>query len=83
MVFALSVLLVCVLRVAGQGTAGGASEKSGLRPDGRPRAAVPTRAVALPAVDVAIEQAIAGKQVPGAVLIVGHDGAVIYRKAYG
>ncbi|MGA9545458.1 MAG: serine hydrolase domain-containing protein, partial [Candidatus Sulfotelmatobacter sp.] len=33
--------------------------------------------------DAAIEQAIQEKQVPGAVLIVGHDGAVIYRKAYG
>ncbi|MGC2791247.1 MAG: serine hydrolase, partial [Candidatus Sulfotelmatobacter sp.] len=39
--------------------------------------------VALPAVDAAIEQAIQEGQVPGAVLIVGHDGAVIYRKAYG
>ncbi|MGB6404180.1 MAG: exo-beta-N-acetylmuramidase NamZ domain-containing protein, partial [Candidatus Sulfotelmatobacter sp.] len=64
---------------------------SGLRPDGpfgsaqgrQPRAAVPTHMVALPAVDAAIEQAIQEGQVPGAVLIVGHDGAVIYRKAYG
>ncbi len=91
MVFALSVLLGCVLSAAGQGAVGGGREKSGLRPDGpfdsaqgrQPRTAVPTRAVALPAVDAAIEQAIAEKQVPGAVLIVGHDGAVIYRKAYG
>jgi uncharacterized protein YbbC (DUF1343 family)/CubicO group peptidase (beta-lactamase class C family) len=60
-----------------------AVEKSGLRPDGQPRAAVPTREVVLPAVDAAIEQAIQEKQIPGAVLIVGHDGAVIYRKAYG
>jgi uncharacterized protein YbbC (DUF1343 family)/CubicO group peptidase (beta-lactamase class C family) len=34
-------------------------------------------------VDAVIEQAIQEKQVPGAVLIVGHDGQVIYRKAYG
>jgi len=32
---------------------------------------------------LAIEQAIQEKQIPGAVLIVGHDGQVIYRKAYG
>ncbi len=47
------------------------------------RVAVPTRAVALPAVDAVIEQAIQERQIPGAVLIIGHDGAVIYRKAYG
>jgi uncharacterized protein YbbC (DUF1343 family)/CubicO group peptidase (beta-lactamase class C family) len=37
----------------------------------------------LPAVDAIIEQAIHDKNVPGAVLIVGHDGRVVYRKAYG
>jgi uncharacterized protein YbbC (DUF1343 family)/CubicO group peptidase (beta-lactamase class C family) len=90
-VFALSLVLGCVLSAAGQGAVGGGREKSGLRPDGpfdsaqgrQPRTTVATRAVALPSVDAAIEQAIAEKQVPGAVLIVGHDGAVIYRKAYG
>ncbi len=35
------------------------------------------------AVDAAIDHAIQQKQLPGAVLIVGHDGRVIYRKAYG
>ena len=34
-------------------------------------------------VDSIIGQAIADKNIPGAVLIVGHDGKVIYRKAYG
>ncbi len=89
MVFALSLVLGCALSAAAQGAAGGGREKSGLRPDGpfdsaqgrQPRAAVPTHA--LPAVDAAIEQAIHDGQIPGAVLIVGHDGAVIYRKAYG
>ena len=37
----------------------------------------------LGAVDSVIEQAIADGNIPGAVLVVGHDGAVIYRKAYG
>jgi uncharacterized protein YbbC (DUF1343 family)/CubicO group peptidase (beta-lactamase class C family) len=90
-VFALGVLLACVLSAVGQGAVGAAGEKSGLRPDGpfgsaqgrQPQAAVPTRAVALPAVDAAIEQAIQEAQVPGAVLVVGHHGQVIYRKAYG
>ncbi len=35
------------------------------------------------AVDAAIDHAIQQKQLPGAVLIVGHDGRVVYRKAYG
>ncbi len=34
-------------------------------------------------VDSIIEQAITDANTPGAVLIVGHDGAVVYRKAYG
>ena len=34
-------------------------------------------------VDSVIEQAVADGNIPGAVLVVGHDGAVIYRKAYG
>jgi uncharacterized protein YbbC (DUF1343 family)/CubicO group peptidase (beta-lactamase class C family) len=36
----------------------------------------------MPAVDAVIQNAISDG-IPGAVLIVGHDGAVIYRKAYG
>src|SRR5579863_2442798 len=44
--------------------------------------AVPPRGVAMPAVDAVIRQAIV-EGIPGAVLIVGHDGQVIYRKAYG
>src|SRR5580658_8782780 len=39
--------------------------------------------VRLAAVDAIIEQAIADGNIPGAVLIVGHDGKVVYRKAYG
>jgi uncharacterized protein YbbC (DUF1343 family)/CubicO group peptidase (beta-lactamase class C family) len=34
-------------------------------------------------VDRVIQQAIADKSIPGAVLVIGHDGRVIYRKAYG
>ncbi len=58
--------------------------EAGLRPGGQPRAAVPTSSspVRLGAVDSVIQQAIADG-LPGAVLVVGHDGAVIYRKAYG
>src|SRR6202163_1313789 len=34
-------------------------------------------------VDSIIGQAITDANIPGAVLVVGHDGAVVYRKAYG
>jgi len=34
-------------------------------------------------VDSIIEQAVTDGNIPGAVLLVGHDGAVVYRKAYG
>ena len=39
--------------------------------------------VKLGAVDSIIEQAVADGNIPGAVLLVGHDGKVVYRKAYG
>jgi len=37
----------------------------------------------LAVIDPIINDAIAQRQIPGAVLIVGHDGRVVYRKAYG
>jgi uncharacterized protein YbbC (DUF1343 family)/CubicO group peptidase (beta-lactamase class C family) len=78
------VMLASVPASTGVGAgSSGAGETSGLRPDGQPGAAVPTRGVALPTVDAVIEDAIREGQIPGAVLIVGHDGQVIYRKAYG
>lgn len=40
-------------------------------------------AVRLGSVDSIIQQAISDGTIPGAVLVVGHNGAVIYRKAYG
>jgi len=43
----------------------------------------PENPVRLGAVDSIIQQAIADGSIPGAVLIVGHDGKVVYRKAYG
>ncbi len=36
-----------------------------------------------PAVDDAIEQAVTQGRIPGAVVLVGHRGEVVYRKAYG
>ena len=56
-------------------------------PEAQSIAAVVASAAAPPvrlgAVDAIIEQAIADGNIPGAVLIVGHNGKVVYRKAYG
>jgi len=43
----------------------------------------PMAAVHLTTVDAVIQQAIHEGQIPGAVLLVGNNGHVIYRKAYG
>ena len=43
----------------------------------------PAVALNLSAVDSIIQQAIHDATIPGAVLIVGHNGQVVYRKAYG
>jgi uncharacterized protein YbbC (DUF1343 family)/CubicO group peptidase (beta-lactamase class C family) len=37
----------------------------------------------LATLDPIINDAIAQQQIPGAVLIIGHDGKIVYRKAYG
>ncbi len=37
----------------------------------------------LSVLDPIVNDAIAQREIPGAVLIVGHDGQVVYRKAYG
>ena len=41
------------------------------------------RLARLSVVDPIVEEAIREKQIPGAVVIVGHEGRVIYRKAFG
>jgi len=40
-------------------------------------------AVSLPQVDAIVRDAVAQHQVPGAVVLIGHHGHVIYRKAFG
>src|SRR5579859_2363778 len=46
-------------------------------------AATPKADVRLSQGDSIINQAVADGNIPGAVLLVGHDGKVVYRKAYG
>ena len=47
------------------------------------KAPTPKADVRLGDVDAIINQAIAEGNIPGAVLVVGHNGKVVYRKAYG
>jgi uncharacterized protein YbbC (DUF1343 family)/CubicO group peptidase (beta-lactamase class C family) len=44
---------------------------------------IKSRAYDWTALDATIEKAIADKQCPGAVVLVGHDGKVVYQRAYG
>jgi uncharacterized protein YbbC (DUF1343 family)/CubicO group peptidase (beta-lactamase class C family) len=79
----LVVLIASVLVAA----AAPASAARVLMLDARPSTAGRTSAdappVRLAGVDAVIEQAIADGNIPGAVLLVGHNGRVVYRKAYG
>jgi len=47
------------------------------------QASTPKPDVVLGNVDSVINRAIAAGNIPGAVLVVGHNGKVVYRKAYG
>src|SRR5579864_815446 len=76
--FVISSLLLC----AESGTARMSLEESPQATHPKSSAAGAT-VVRLAGVDSVIEQAVADGNIPGAVLVVGHDGKVIYRKAYG
>src|SRR6202142_3903948 len=42
-----------------------------------------TTSVGLGVLDAIVQEAIHDEQIPGAVVLIGHDGQVIYRKAFG
>lgn len=73
-------MAVCSFMLCCAGAAHAAAAQSGVASGGAAGTVLPVR---LSAVDAIIQQAIADHNVPGAVLVVGHDGKVIYRKAYG
>ncbi len=75
-----SVAILCSAILCAAFPAYGAVLEQGSAAGGQASAASPVR---LGAVDSIIEQAVADHNIPGAVLVVGHDGKVIYRKAYG
>ena len=63
--------IVGILLCASWGTALGATAT---------KAAATSR---LSVIDPIIKDAIAAKEIPGAVVLVGHNGSIVYRKAYG
>jgi uncharacterized protein YbbC (DUF1343 family)/CubicO group peptidase (beta-lactamase class C family) len=71
-------VVLCLLAIHPAGIADASGRAEG--PTGSTASASPVR---LNNVDAIIQQAIAEHNIPGAVLVVGHDGKVIYRKAYG
>jgi uncharacterized protein YbbC (DUF1343 family)/CubicO group peptidase (beta-lactamase class C family) len=78
----------CLLAVVIMGllisTVGWASVVKGQVEPASKRSAMPEESdVRLSGVDSIIQKAIADGNIPGAVLLVGHEGKVIYRKAYG
>jgi uncharacterized protein YbbC (DUF1343 family)/CubicO group peptidase (beta-lactamase class C family) len=69
-------LVVCAAGLPGQGIAG-------LMVPVPPKAAEREALPQLNVIDPIVEEAIRDKQIPGAVVIVGHDGEIVYRKAFG
>ena len=84
--FALLMVTFC-LTIYSEGSdadPGNAAEQAAPTPPSAAGAAKsPDVAVKLGAVDSIIQQAVTEGNIPGAVLLVGHNGSVIYRKAYG
>ena len=74
------VLMMCSVLLASGNSAGATTREDAPAVSSQGSALSPVR---LSAVDSIIQQAIADHNIPGAVLVVGHDGKVIYRKAYG
>src|SRR5690242_8284708 len=64
--------------------AGGATSPMIDSSDAKAGVASPSAAEShLRVIDPIVQQAVRDGQIPGAVVVVGHDGRVVYRKAYG
>src|SRR5882762_111937 len=89
--FLLTTLLLLVCFAAGRnGRADAVPAQVGSASGPKPRSSVKNLEggvsagpVRLAAVDAIIQDAIQERNIPGAVLVVGHNGKVIYRRAYG
>jgi len=78
---------VLVLIVACAVTVSAAAQTNTRKPGHKPAAGTAKPSIAagerLGALDRIFNQAVAERQIPGAVVLVGHDGKVVFRKAYG
>jgi uncharacterized protein YbbC (DUF1343 family) len=52
-------------------------------PSTPPAAAIPIPSAAFAPIDTLINDAVAHNQIPGAVVVIGHDGHVVFHRAYG
>ncbi len=52
-------------------------------PSTPPAAAIPIPSAAFAPIDTLINDAVARNQIPGAVVVIGHDGHVVFHRAYG
>jgi uncharacterized protein YbbC (DUF1343 family)/CubicO group peptidase (beta-lactamase class C family) len=62
------------------------AQRSSKRPARRKPSKPATAVVSDPglsAVDAVVRKAIANREIPGAVVVIGHNGSIIYRKAFG
>ena len=84
---AVRLAFVAILAGVLLGSFPGAAARSGQKKPSRAGAAhtqsAPDAHLDFSPADAAIEKAVADDEIPGAVLLVGHRGRVVYRKAYG
>jgi len=78
-----SCLCMLVLLSLSSGLALHADASPAADPSPVPPVKAQASAVRLGQVDAIVQQSIADGNIPGAVLVVGHNGSIIYRKAYG
>ncbi len=77
-------LLFCILLSISQpGWARGFARKKTPKAAKVPKPAIPKSDARFAPVDAIFNQAVEAEQIPGAVVIVGHDGKIVYRKAFG
>jgi uncharacterized protein YbbC (DUF1343 family)/CubicO group peptidase (beta-lactamase class C family) len=79
----LSHFLLFVLMLFSIESISGAATEVRKKPNGAKPVGVPKSSSRLAAIAAAVEQAIRAGKTPGAVVLVGHQGQIVYRRAFG